>query len=155
MSVGRSISTGPGRPVRAMLERRRRTAWAMSSARSIAIECLTIGCVMPITSASWKALVPRSAVLTWPVMNSVGVESIWASAIAVTRFVAPGPLVAIATPTCPAGAGVALGGVPGRRLVAHQDVADRAVVEGVVDRQAGPAGDAEDRVDAGALERAD
>jgi hypothetical protein len=39
--------------------------------------------------------------------------------------------------------------------VAHQDVADGAVVEGVVDRQARPAGDAEDRVDAGALERAD
>ena len=127
----------------------------MSSARSIAIECLTIGCVMPITSASWKALVPRSVVLTWPVMNSVGVESIWASAIAVTRFVAPGPLVAMRDADLPADAGVALGGVPGRRLVAHQDVADRAVVEGVVDRQARPAGDAEDRVDAGALERAD
>ena len=52
-----------------------RTAWAMSSARSTAIECLTIGCVMPITSASWKASVPRSVVFTWPVMNSVGTES--------------------------------------------------------------------------------
>jgi hypothetical protein len=52
-------------------------------------------------------------------------------------------------------AGVALGGVAGGRLVAHQDVADRRIVEGVVDRQARPAGDAEDRVDAGALERAD
>ena len=77
------------------------TAWAQSSARSIAIECLTIGCVIPMTSASWKAFVPRSVVFTWPVMNSVGVESIWASAIAVTRLVAPGPLVPIATPTCP------------------------------------------------------
>ena len=35
------------------------------------------------------------------VMNTVGVESIHASAIAVTRFVAPGPDVAIATPTLP------------------------------------------------------
>ena len=127
----------------------------MSSARSIANECLTIGAVMPITSASWKAFVPRSVVLTWPVMNSVGVESIWASAIAVTRFVAPGPLVPMRDADAPARAGVALGGVPGGRLVAHQDVADRAVVEGVVDRQARPAGDAEDGLDAGALERAD
>ena len=77
------------------------TAWAASSARSTAIECLTIGWVMPITSASWKAFVPRSVVFTWPVMNSVGVESIWASAMAVTRFVAPGPEVPIATPTRP------------------------------------------------------
>ncbi len=100
MSVGRSISTGPGRPLEA-IRSPSTTAWAISSARSTAIECLTIGCVIPITSASWKAFVPRSVVLTWPVMNSVGTESIWASAIAVTRFVAPGPLVAIATPTRP------------------------------------------------------
>ena len=62
---------------------------------------MTIGCVMPITSASWKAFVPRSVVLTWPVMNSVGTESICASAIAVTRFVAPGPEVPMATPIRP------------------------------------------------------
>ena len=73
----------------------------MSSARSIASECLTIGAVMPITSASWNALLPRSAVRTWPVTNSVGTESMCASQIGVTRFVAPGPLVANATPTFP------------------------------------------------------
>ena len=57
--------------------------------------------MIPITSASWKAFVPRSAVRTWPVTNSVGIESICASQIGVTRFVAPGPLVANATPTRP------------------------------------------------------
>ena len=123
MSDGTSISTGPGRPLRAMCSAST-TAWAASSARSSAIECLTIGCVMPITSASWKAFVPRRVVLTWPVMNSVGVESIWASAIAVTRFVAPGAARADRDADAPAGAGVALGGVAGGRLVAHQDVAD-------------------------------
>ena len=76
-------------------------AWAASSGRSTAIECLTIGAVMPITSASWKAFVPRSAVLTCPVTNTVGTESMAASAIGVTRFVAPGPLVAKATPGRP------------------------------------------------------
>jgi hypothetical protein len=34
-------------------------------------------------------------------MNTVGTESMTASAIAVTRFVAPGPEVASATPTLP------------------------------------------------------
>ena len=100
MSDGRSISTGPGRPDVARCSASA-TAWATSSGRSMAIECLTIGAVIPITSASWKALVPRSAVLTWPVTNSVGIESMCASQIGVTRFVAPGPLVANATPTRP------------------------------------------------------
>jgi hypothetical protein len=40
-------------------------------------------------------------VRTWPVTNTVGTESIIASAIAVTRLVAPGPEVANATPTFP------------------------------------------------------
>ena len=34
-------------------------------------------------------------------MQTIGVESICASAIPVTRFVAPGPDVAMATPTFP------------------------------------------------------
>src|SRR3954468_22112120 len=64
-------------------------------------ECLTIGIVMPPVSHSWKPSVPISSVRTWPVMNTVGVESSIASAIAVTRLVAPGPEVAKATPTRP------------------------------------------------------
>ena len=44
---------------------------------------------------------PISDDFTWPVMQTSGVESIHASAIGVTRFVAPGPDVAIATPTLP------------------------------------------------------
>jgi hypothetical protein len=64
-------------------------------------ECLTTGIVIPVTSASWKPSVPISSVRTWPVMNTVGTESIIASAIGVTRLVAPGPEVANATPTRP------------------------------------------------------
>ena len=63
--------------------------------------CLTIGIVMPIVSASWKPSVPSRSVRTWPVMNTVGTESIIASQIGVTRFVAPGPLVPSDTPTLP------------------------------------------------------
>ena len=64
-------------------------------------ECLTIGIVMPVASISWNASVPIRLDFTWPVMQTSGVESIQASAIGVTRFVAPGPEVAIATPTLP------------------------------------------------------
>ena len=62
---------------------------------------MTIGNVMPNTSSSWKASVPISAVLTWPVMTTIGAESRKASAMPVTRFDAPGPDVATHTPTRP------------------------------------------------------
>ena len=52
-------------------------------------------------SHSWKASVPSAARRTWPVMQSNGVESIWALAIGVTRLVAPGPEVASTTPGRP------------------------------------------------------
>ena len=56
---------------------------------------------MPTMSASWNASVPIEVENTWPVIASIGTESMCASAIAVTRFVAPGPEVAIATPSLP------------------------------------------------------
>ncbi len=71
-----------------------RGSWTMK-------ECLTIGRVIPVTSASWNPSVPIRSVRTWPVMKTVGTESIIASAIGVTRLVAPGPEVASATPTLP------------------------------------------------------
>ena len=62
---------------------------------------MVIGIVMPVMSVSWNASVPMAPVGTWPVMQTIGEESIIAVAMPVTRFVAPGPLVAIATPTLP------------------------------------------------------
>ena len=56
---------------------------------------------MPITSHSWNASVPKSWDGTCPVIQTIGVESICASAIPVIRFVAPGPEVAKQTPTFP------------------------------------------------------
>ena len=73
----------------------------MSSGSVIRKLCLVIGMVMPEMSASWKASVPISPRPTWPVMATIGTESIWASAIGVTRLVAPGPEVAMQTPTLP------------------------------------------------------
>ena len=63
--------------------------------------CLVIGIVMPRMSASWKASVPMAALATWPVIATIGTESMCASAIGVTRLVAPGPDVAMQTPTLP------------------------------------------------------
>ena len=62
---------------------------------------MTIGRKMPVVSASWKASVPIRCDGTWPVTITSGVESRNASATGVTRFVAPGPEVAMATPTLP------------------------------------------------------
>jgi hypothetical protein len=55
-------------------------------------------------SASWNASVPIAAAPTCPVTATIGTESISASAIGVTRFVAPGPDVAMQTPTRPVAA---------------------------------------------------
>jgi hypothetical protein len=99
-SVGMSTTTGPGRPVRAMWK----ASWmarGISSGCWIMIECLTAGIVMPIVSASWNPSVPSRSVRTWPVMKTTGTESIIASMIGVTRFVAPGPDVPSETPTRP------------------------------------------------------
>ena len=52
-------------------------------------------------AVSWKASLPITACGTCPVMATTGTLSSFASARAVTRFVAPGPLVAMHTPTSP------------------------------------------------------
>src|SRR4051794_12025403 len=66
--------------------------------------CLVIGIVMPRMSASWNASVPIEAAPTWPVTATIGTESMCASASGVTRVVAPGPEVAMQTPTRPVAA---------------------------------------------------
>ena len=56
---------------------------------------------MPVMSISWKASLPIRRLPTCPVMQTIGDESIIAVAMPVTMLVAPGPDVAIATPTPP------------------------------------------------------
>ena len=43
---------------------------------------------MPVTSASWKASLPIIELGTWPVMTTMGTESMYAVASPVTVFVA-------------------------------------------------------------------
>ncbi len=95
-----STRTGPGRPVLAMWNASAMTS-GISSASVTRKLCLVIGIVMPRMSASWKASEPIDPLGTWPVIATIGTESMWASAIAVTRLVAPGPEVAMQTPTLP------------------------------------------------------
>ena len=52
-------------------------------------------------SISWKLSLPSKDTATLAVIATNGVESIYAVAIPVTKFVAPGPDVAIHTPTLP------------------------------------------------------
>ena len=99
-SFGRSIRTGPGRPVEAMWNASR-TLSAMSAGSFTRKLCFVMGIVMPVMSASWKASLPTTGVGTCPVIATSGTESIFASAIGVTRLVPPGPDVAMHTPTRP------------------------------------------------------
>ena len=62
---------------------------------------MVIGRVMPLMSISWKASLPINAEGTLPVIATMGIESSWAVAMPVTRFVAPGPDVPMHTPTLP------------------------------------------------------
>jgi hypothetical protein len=105
--------------------------------------------VMPTVSHSWKASVPIRWVATWPVMTTMGMESIMASAMPVTALVAPGPEVTRTTPAFARRTGIALGGMGRALLVADQDVAQgRFGEEGVIDRQHRAARIAEQGVDA-------
>ena len=73
-------------------------------------------------------------------MNTVGTESIIASAIGVTRFVAPGPRRRRRHADLAGRLRVALRGVAAAGLVADEDVADAGVDERVVGGEVGAAG---------------
>ena len=74
MSLGRSISTGPGRPVVATWKAAATTR-GMSSTSLMSQLCLVMPMVTPVMSHSWKASVPMEAVATWPDTTTSGVES--------------------------------------------------------------------------------
>src|SRR5438128_11722747 len=95
MSLGTSTSTGPGRPVVAMWNASR-TVWGMSCASVTSQLCLVTDMVMPVVSHSWKASEPIAVLGTWPVMQTIGIESMYASHNGVTMLVAEGALVNIA-----------------------------------------------------------
>ncbi len=95
-----STRTGPGRPVEARWNASA-IVLGMSAGSVTRKLCLVTGCVIPQMSASWKASVPIRPRVCWPVIATTGTESMFASARGVTRLVAPGPEVAMHTPTRP------------------------------------------------------
>ena len=95
-----SITTGPGRPERAISNAVRTVAssFAGSVTRK---QCLATAPMMLETGASWNASVPMAVVPTWPQMTTIGTESAAQSRTGVTVLVAPGPEVTTHTPTLP------------------------------------------------------
>ena len=94
------MTTGPGRPVRAISNAER----IVDSSRSGSVTrktCFATGPMIALTGASWNASVPIAPVDTWPQITMIGMESAMQSRTAVTQFVAPGPDVTITTPTRP------------------------------------------------------
>ena len=95
-----STSTGPGRPELAIANALRNVGAISAALRHQEVvlrdrqrDASDIGLLERIRANQ------RSG--TWPVMQTMGIESIIAVAMPVTRLVAPGPDVATATPTLP------------------------------------------------------
>jgi hypothetical protein len=85
---------------------------------------LVQGRVMPTVSHSWKASLPIRCVGTWPVMQTIGIESIIASVSArdhVGRARTGGDQRHAGLA---GGAGIAFGSMARALLVAHQNVLD-------------------------------
>src|SRR5436190_16246144 len=99
-SFGTSITTGPGRPVRAISNAVRTVASSLSGSVT-RNTCFATEPMSALTGASWNASVPIDAVATWPQITTIGIESAVQSRTGVTQFVAPGPDVTITTPTRP------------------------------------------------------
>ena len=102
---------------------------------------------MPNVSASWKASVPISFVETCPVSATIGIESIIASTKPVTRLVAPGPGCRAAHADSSRRASIALRGKRRILFVPNQDVANRVIVQRVVEGQRDAARITEDALD--------
>jgi hypothetical protein len=95
-----SMTTGPGRPVRA-ISKAVRTVASRRSGSVTRNTCLATAPISAATGASWKASVPMAAVGTWPQITTMGTESAMQSRTGVTVLVAPGPEVTMQTPTRP------------------------------------------------------
>ena len=114
---------------------------------------MTIGSVMPVMSASWKASVPMRSLRTCPVMATSGDRVEVGVGDAGDQVGGAGAAGGGADADLAGGAGVAVGGVRRALLVAHQHVAQLlGVVEGVVERDGDAAREAEDDLAALVLE---
>src|SRR6476659_1044764 len=88
-SFGTSMTTGPGRPVRAISNAVRTVVSSLSGSVTRKM-CLATEPMMEDTGASWNASDPMALLGTWPQMTTMGMESAMQSRIGVTVLVAPG-----------------------------------------------------------------
>ena len=94
------MTTGPGRPVRAISNAVRTVASSLAASVTRKM-CFATEPMMLATGASWNASLPMAAVGTWPQITTMGTESAMQSRTGVTVLVAPGPEVTTQTPTLP------------------------------------------------------
>src|SRR6478609_1786106 len=128
-----STSTGPGLPVVATWKASRMTR-GTSFASVISQLCLFTGIVMPTVSASWNASVPITEYATWPVMTTIGIESMYASHSGVTMLAEAGTTGRVRVPARH---------VARALLVPYEDVANRGIDERVVNGEDRASGEAE------------
>ena len=95
-----SITTGPGRPERAISNAVRTVASSLAGSVTRK-QCFATAPMMLETGASWNASVPMADVPTCPQITTIGIESAAQSRTGVTVLVAPGPDVTTQTPTLP------------------------------------------------------
>ena len=100
MSLGTSTKTGPFLPLPASLNALR-IVGARSSTLVTRVLALVMGFEIFTISTSWKLSRPSWSRLTFAVMATSGMLSIFAVASPVTMLVAPGPEVVSTTPVLP------------------------------------------------------
>ena len=96
MSSGSSMCVGPGFSRRAV-RNARATVSGIASGRPTRVVHFVTGSSIRGMSTSWCDSLWSLSEPVWPVIATIGARSRNASAIPVTRLVAPGPSVAIAT----------------------------------------------------------
>ena len=98
--MGRSISTGPGRPLRMTWKACWNTMGTSAGSRT-QTDHLVTGLEMLSMSTAWKSSLYILARGAWPVMHRMGMLSAWAVYSPVIMSVPAGPEVPMQTPMLP------------------------------------------------------
>ncbi len=96
-SKGRSISTGPGRPLRNRWKACWKQRGTSAGSRTVSLHLVT-GLLMDSMSTAWKSSLYKRARGAWPVMHRIGMLSAMAEYSPVSMSVPAGPLVPMHTP---------------------------------------------------------
>ena len=99
-SMGRSSSTGPGRPERISWKAFWKAPGTWPGSRTV-MAILVTGLAMDSMSTAWKSSLCSLATGAWPVMHSIGMESAQAAYSPVIMSVPAGPEVPMQRPMLP------------------------------------------------------